>query len=105
MIELKINLESNSQAGQESFVLSMLDNKIGGTYIEIGGWAGISLSNTFLLEKKYHWSGVALEIDSHRSEIYKSERNNPVITTDAKFLIGRITLRKIIFQNKSTICK
>ncbi len=100
MAELKLNSESNSQAGQESFVLSMLDNKIGGTYIEIGGYAGIEISNTLLLEKKYNWSGVALEIDQDRSAIYKSERNNPVITTDATTFDWKSYLEKNNFPKQ-----
>ena len=100
MAELKLNSESNSQAGKESFVISMLDNKIAGTYIEIGGYAGIDISNTFLLEKKYNWSGVALEIDQGRSDIYKSERNNPVITSDATTFDWKSYLEKNSFPKQ-----
>ena len=47
--------ENFSQAYQDMFVLSMLDGKRNGYYLEIGAFDGISLSNTYLLEK--NWMG------------------------------------------------
>ena len=43
--------ENNSQAYQDMFILSMLDGKENGTYLEIGAYDGKDLSNTYLLEK------------------------------------------------------
>ena len=38
-----------SQAFQDMFVLSILDGKKNGTYVEIGGDHGVIISNTYLL--------------------------------------------------------
>lgn len=74
---------SHSQAYQESFVMSMLGNKKGGFYVEVGGYDSKSLSNTYILETDYNWKGFALEIDEAKANKYTSERSNPCIAADA----------------------
>ena len=80
---MKIYEGSNSQAGQESFVLSYLKEKRNGYYLEIGGYHSKIDSNTYLLETQYGWSGVALEIDTGRSNEYNSNRSNVCLNADA----------------------
>lgn len=50
-----------SQLGQELFVLSMLNLKKNGYFVEFGATDGISLSNTYVLEKEYGWRGILAE--------------------------------------------
>jgi FkbM family methyltransferase len=50
-----------SQLLQDVFVLSALDRKKKGYFIEAGASDGIDLSNTFLLEKNFGWSGLLVE--------------------------------------------
>jgi hypothetical protein len=52
-----------SQVFQDVFVLSMLDGKKSGSYIEIGGYEPVSISNTFLLESEFNWSGFSIEMN------------------------------------------
>lgn len=80
---MKIFSGSRSQAGQESFVLSMLNEKKGGYYVEVGGFHPFDLSNTYLLETKYEWQGIALEIDSSRANYYNENRKNPCLIANA----------------------
>lgn len=80
---MKIYEGSNSQAGQESFVLNSLKEKRGGFYVEIGGYHSKNDSNTYILEKEYDWKGVALEIDKERSNEYNSNRSNLCLNVDA----------------------
>lgn len=74
---------SHSQAAQESFVLNQLKEKRNGYYVEIGGYHAVELSNTYLLETEYDWSGVSLEIDKERADIYNQSRQNPCLAVDA----------------------
>ena len=80
---MKLYEGSYSQAGQESFVLNTLNEKNNGFYLEIGAYDSKIMSNTYLLETKYGWSGIALEIDPDRSEEYSSNRSNICLTADA----------------------
>jgi hypothetical protein len=80
---MKIYEGSYSQAGQESFVLNTLIEKRNGFYLEIGAYDSKMMSNTYLLETKYGWSGVGLEIDGPRAEEYNSNRSNPCLNVDA----------------------
>jgi SAM-dependent methyltransferase len=71
------NLTYNySQADQDIFVLSMLDGRRNGTYLEIGCNDGFVYNNTALLETVFGWTGVS--IDSHKPWIDAWSRHNPV---------------------------
>jgi FkbM family methyltransferase len=52
---------SKSQLSQDLFVLSELDFKRDGFFVEFGATNGIDLSNTYLMEKRFGWSGILAE--------------------------------------------
>lgn len=58
---LKNIKKSNAQVFQDLFVLYHLKNKKFGKFIEIGGGNGETISNTYLLEKKFKWKGLICE--------------------------------------------
>src|SRR5450631_2035857 len=47
--------QSKSQLRQDLFVLTMLDFKRNGYFVEFGATNGSDLSNTYLLEKSFGW--------------------------------------------------
>lgn len=66
------SLESHSQAGQDLFVIAMLQGKRNGTFLEIGANHLQGFSNTFLLEKQFGFSGTSIDIqDVHTEENYQ----------------------------------
>jgi tetratricopeptide (TPR) repeat protein len=76
-------IEKNfSQVYQDLFVLSILDGKHNGTYLEIGSAEPFYGSNTALLETVFSWTGVGIEYDKTRSDQHTS-RKNPVVCVDA----------------------
>lgn len=79
------NINQNySQALQDMFVLSVLDGKRDGTFLEIGAFDAQFLSNTYLLEKEYNWNGTSIDInESTRTTFNSSERKSKVIIDDA----------------------
>lgn len=72
-----------SQVYQDLFVLSMLDGKEKGTYVEIGASDPYYNSNTALLEKDFGWTGVSLEINEEEVNKFNLERSNKCILQDA----------------------
>jgi hypothetical protein len=73
-------MESYSQIGQDLFVLNHFNNLRGGYFIEIGALNGITLSNTYLLEKNFEWKGICIE-PSH-DEYEKLVNNRKCICID-----------------------
>lgn len=55
------NNKKYSQSGQDAFVLSYFKNKRDGVFIDIGANDGVSLSNTYYLEKELGWKGICFE--------------------------------------------
>ena len=59
-----------SQAGQDLFVLSVLDGKRGGVFLDLGCNQPILINNTFLLESVFEWNGLAIDIDPAFFELF-----------------------------------
>jgi hypothetical protein len=74
---------SESQAGQESWVIHCLQEKNYGFYLEIGAYNSRRDSNTFILESVYLWKGVAVEIAEDRAQEYNRHRSNSCVCIDA----------------------
>ena len=98
-------IEKNfSEAYQDMFILSVLDGKKNGTYLEIGAGSAFFGNNTALLEQTFDWKGVSLDVlDSsidefnNGSKFYPGlKRKNPCIKANAL----EVDLAKIIKENK-----
>jgi len=50
-----------SQWGQDETIVNFYKGKKNGFFIEIGAADGIQLSNTYMLEQEYGWSGICVE--------------------------------------------
>lgn len=74
---------NNSQSYQDMFVLSMLDGKRKGKYLEIGSSDPFSGNNTALLETDFDWIGVSIDISEEEVNKFKKVRRNPVYLADA----------------------
>lgn len=49
----------HSQAGQDRWVWEQLGN--GGFFVDVGAHDGVSMSNTYSLERHHHWRGICIE--------------------------------------------
>lgn len=52
---------SNAQLCQDLFVLSELNFKRDGYFVEFGACNGVEISNTYLLEREFGWKGILAE--------------------------------------------
>ncbi len=85
-----------SQAYQDMFVLSMLNGKRNGTYVEIGAFEAIFINNTYLLEKQFGWRGLSVDIDPNSKKSFeKAGRKNNFILQNAL----EIDYEKVFKQN------
>ena len=75
--------ESRSLDSQESFVINVLKHKEKGYYVEVGANHPFIANNTSLLESKFGWSGVGLEIEEKFVTEYNNSRKNECVLADA----------------------
>lgn len=72
-----------SESYQDLFILSILNGKRKGTYLEIGAGHPFYGNNTALLEKDFEWSGISLDFDKGFIEQYQEKRSNIALLRDA----------------------
>jgi hypothetical protein len=65
-----------SQSYQDLFVLTVLDGKENGTYLELGCGGPKYLNNTFILEDKFNWKGLSYDLDQRSVEEFNQVRSN-----------------------------
>jgi len=67
--------QSKSQLKQDIFVLLEMDFMRDGFFVEFGATNGVDLSNTYLLEKAFNWSGILAEPGIQWHESLKANRS------------------------------
>ena len=78
---LKHHQISKSQLFQDLFVHFIHDEKRNGTFLEFGATNGVELSNSFMLEQKFGWSGVLAEPSPQwHTELFKNRPKSTILT-------------------------
>lgn len=72
--ESRLENRAVSQLGQDLWVLERTGRKRGGYFVEFGATDGIQLSNTFLLETEFGWTGLCAEPNPHYFEQLQQNR-------------------------------
>ena len=67
--------DAHAQIQQDLFVLNQLDEKRHGCFVEFGTSDGKTLSNTWLLEKRFGWQGILAEPSRHWHDALKANRS------------------------------
>jgi len=75
-----------AQAYQDMFVLSMLNGKRNGTYLELGSADPFYGSCTALLENQFGWNGIGVEFQSEIAQKHVATRKNKVLNQDARYI-------------------
>lgn len=69
-------MEYKSQIGQDKyFIENINNNKKNGFFVDIGAHNGISLSNTYCLEKYLGWNGLCIEVNDDIFETLQKNRS------------------------------
>ena len=78
---LKNHSISTSQLFQDLFVLFIHNEKTNGTFLEFGATNGVELSNSFMLEQKFGWTGVLAEPSPQwHSKLFENRPNTTILT-------------------------
>lgn len=75
--------QNYSEAYQDMFVLTLLNGKKNGSYVEIGSGHPTYGNNTYLLEKIFGWKGVSLDISEEFVAAHNIQRNHTCLLKDA----------------------
>ena len=82
-----------SQFGQDRHVIeNIYHNKENGYFVEVGAYDGINMSNTYLLENKYKWTGICIECNPihfnnlNKNRLYCNKCNYAVYNEDNKIM-------------------
>jgi hypothetical protein len=77
----KSNLKS--QFGEDKFLLASLPNLCNGTYIEMGAFNGMEMSNTYVLNKELGWKGILIEGNPNQKANLMQNRPNEIALVNA----------------------
>lgn len=65
-------IEPCAQIGQDQWVIELFGKKTAGFFLDIGASDGISINNTFYLERKFAWQGICFEPGAKFPELQKN---------------------------------
>jgi FkbM family methyltransferase len=85
-------MKSYSQIGQDLAVLEYYKNKKNGYFVEVGASDGVSLSNTYLLEKEFDWKGICVEALPSKFKDLCKNRPNAICIEKAVFNVSGLSL-------------
>jgi hypothetical protein len=79
-----LDIENNySRHFQDMFVLSCLNGKKNGTFVEVGSGHPTLFNNTKLLEDQFDWKGISIDNSERFCAQFSRERNTSVLLADA----------------------
>jgi hypothetical protein len=75
--------QNYSQCYQDIFILTMLNGKKNGSFLEIGCGDPFFNNNTILLEKEFDWNGISIDINKNNIDNFLKFRKSNAICFDA----------------------
>ena len=80
-----------SQAGQDLFVLSALDGKRNGVFLDLGCNEPIQINNTYLLESGFGWTGLSIDIDERFFDLFVFRESKTLVADCTKLDWGHVS--------------
>jgi len=84
-----------SQSKEDVVLLQWFNGLCNGTYLEMGAYDGISMSNSYLFHKEFGWKGVLIELSPVRYSELVVNRPNEIATINAGVCDERRTLHYV----------
>lgn len=82
---------SISQLGQDYWVINeVFLGKKNGYFVEVGAADGLHINNTYLLEKKYSWSGICIEANPYHFKKLQANRNCTLLNICVDEFFGEV---------------
>jgi hypothetical protein len=75
-------IKNYSHANQDLFAVYCSNAKKNGTFLDLGCGDPLNINNTFLLEEKFGWSGLSIDIDKNLTDRYENKRKSKVFNGD-----------------------
>ena len=72
-----------SQLGQDVLVDRIMQQKVNGTYLDVGASYFDNMNNSYFFEKERLWRGVAVEIDDRYNNSYSTRKSGVHLNEDA----------------------
>ncbi|MFT7389529.1 MAG: FkbM family methyltransferase [Candidatus Endobugula sp.] len=82
--------------GQDMLIHSLVGNKVGGVFVDIGAHDGVSRSNSYYFEKNMGWSGLAIEPIPGKFEELKKNRRCEVINGCITGVSGKAKFLEVV---------
>lgn len=79
-----------SQLGQDKFIDNFFNSQEGLTFLDIGAHDGITISNTYFLEKERYWTGICVEAQPLEFNKLKANRKCKCINVAVSNFEGEI---------------
>lgn len=80
--------QNYSQSWQDIFVLTVLDGKLNGTFVELGASEPQYMNNTFLLESVFGWKGISIDFRQELKDYWNKLRPNGNLVLDNAWAIN-----------------
>jgi len=100
---MKTTIHSNSQFGQDLWVLQHLQGKRSGYFMEIGAGDGLYISNTLVLEKYFGWTGLLVEPTGIYTELVNNRPNSTCVNAVIASCTKEVTLCEIFDSGQAGI--
>jgi FkbM family methyltransferase len=88
-------MTSYSQLNQDLWVADVLSGKRNGVFVDVGAFDGINLSNTYLFEKDYDWTGICIEANISTFNRLQTNRKCPCVNE----LLSDVSGKDVSFQH------
>ena len=85
---------------QDMFVLSALDGKRNGSFVELGSGHPELFNNTKLLEENFGWKGISVDNSERLCHIFSRKRSTGIILEDASQLDYRVLFKQQCFDQR-----